>query len=106
MVDSLTKRRSWPFSIGVAGLATLAGAVGFGIVFLSRSVRKALKRACCLVRCPRTRAVFLTRANLTTAIVKQQHMTTVYQTAANLVPTKAVVLRASAAREAYGSLTA
>jgi PAS domain S-box-containing protein len=44
MVDPLTKRRSWPFSIGVAGLATLAGTVGFGIGFLSRSAKRALKR--------------------------------------------------------------
>ena len=40
--DPLTRRRSWPFAIAVAGLATLAGAVGFGIAFLSRSARKPL----------------------------------------------------------------
>jgi PAS domain S-box-containing protein len=44
IIDPLKKRRSWPFAIAVAGLASLAGTVGFGIAFLNRSARKALKR--------------------------------------------------------------
>src|SRR5215475_10214731 len=45
IIDPLTKSKSWPFAIAVAGLAALAGIGGFGIAFLTRSARKALKRA-------------------------------------------------------------
>jgi hypothetical protein len=44
-INPLTKRGSWPFAIAVAGLATLAGAAGFGIAFIGRSAKKALKLA-------------------------------------------------------------
>src|SRR5262245_18128358 len=40
VLHTFMRNRSWPVTFGVAVLTTLAGTVGFGIAFLSRSARK------------------------------------------------------------------